>query len=266
MAEIDEYSLRTYREEDERDVILLFNKAYEDFAGFVRRTDEYWRWCILSRPNLSAEGIAIVTHADKVVGYAAVEKSGNILEFCHDPDYDGKEIVSMLLQWCLDYASFQGSNSVSLNAPIQDNVVRRACMELEFTEEPFPTLFLKVQNLPQLLKEILSQGKIFEDNIEETVFFSLRNSPSWCPSHVSLRIQKGTATIEMGKTANPTITIETDLSTISTCIFGSTQRLYRAIMERQLKIRPFRKIMKVAGIFSVLRLRKPWFIPGADYG
>lgn len=266
MTEIAEYSLRTYREEDEKDIILLLNKAYEHFAGFVHRTREYWRWCILSRPNLSTEGLAIVTQLDEIVGYAAVEKSGNILEFCYDPDCNGKKIVSILLSWCLDYASRQGSSSVSLNAPVQDSIVRQVCEELEFTEEPFPALFLKVLDLSQLLERIFSQEKESRNDFEETVLFNLRNAPSWCPSQVSLRIQKGTATILTERTANPTITIETDLSTISACIFGSTQRLYKAIVERQLKISPFSKIVKAANLFSMLRLRNPWFIPGADYG
>jgi len=262
----NEYCIRTYIQGDENDLILLFNKAYDHFAGLVPRTLEYWKWCILSRPNLSEEGIAVVVNADKIVGYAAVDKSGNILELCYDPDHGRKKIVSMLLTWCIDYVRFQGGNSVSLNAPVQDGIIRQACKESEFTEEPFPTLFLKVQDLPQLLKKIVGQENRLKRDFQETVVFSLRKVPSSCPNHVVLQIQNGTAIVLMDDEAKPTIKIEVDLSTISECVFGSRRRLYKAILDGRLKVRPLRKVIKAMKILSLLQLRNPWYIPGADFG
>jgi len=74
-----EHRLRTYRRGDGEALISLFNRVYENFAGFVPRTLEYWSWCVLSHPDLSEEGIVVAINAGRVVGYAAIERSGNVV-------------------------------------------------------------------------------------------------------------------------------------------------------------------------------------------
>jgi len=264
------YNLRTYRQGDEVDLIFLFNKVYGYCAGFVPRTLEYWRWCIQSRPAFSEEGIAVVTNADKAVGYAVVEKGGNILEFCYDPNYEGKTIVSMLLRWCIDYVRGQGGNSISLDAPVQDDLVRQVCQELEFTEDSFEravgTLFLRVLDIPELLRKIVAEKKKVKEDFDETISINLGKAPSWCDDYVIMRIREGEMTVLKEKIGTPTIRIDADISTISSCIFGSTRRLYGAIMKRRLKVHPFRKVPRAVKIFSLLQLKNPLYIPRADYG
>lgn len=265
IQETDEYYLRTYRQGDEKDIILLFNKVYERFAGFVPRTLEYWRWCILSRPGISEEGIVVALDAGRVVGYSAVERSGNILEFCYDPNHDGKTVVSMLLDWCVDYVKSQGSGSVSLNVPAQDDLIRQVCREWGFTEEPFHALFLRVFDFTQLLRKIVDQKGELKQHFDETILIKLRKVPSWCDSHVVVRVQAGKMAVLTEKLGRPTIRIDSDISTLSSCIFGSTG-IYRAIVKGQLKVRPFWKIRRAVKLFSLLQLRDPWYVPAADYG
>ena len=261
-----ECSLRTYRQGDEKDLILLFNKAYEHFAGFVPRTLKYWRWCILSHPGISEEGILVAHDSNRVVGYAAVERSGNILEFCYDPNYERKTIVSKLLCWCVDYAKSQGANSVSLNAPVQDDIVRQVCEESEFTEKPFPSLFLRVLDIPYVFRRIVNQ-KTVEKGFNEAILINLRRFPSWCAQHVAILVQDGDVTVSSDKLKYPTIKIDADISIVSLCIFGSTRTLYKAILRRRLRIRPLRKILRAVKILSLFQLNNPsWFVPGADYG
>lgn len=266
MIEPSEYSLRTYVQGDEKAIIPLFNRAYESFAGIVPRTLEYWKWCVLSRPDLDEKGIFLIAFADRIVGYAAVTKTGTILEFCYDPDYDGRKIASMLLRKSVDYVKHHGGDSISLNAPIQDSIIRQVCREMEFTAEPFPTLFLKVQDLPKLLERIYAREKKVNLEAEETVLFRLKDVPSWCPKQVTLRIRKEEASVFSQIMGKPTIIVETDLSTISASILGSGRRLYIAAIKGQLKVHPLRKIRKALKILSSLRLRNPWYVPGADYG
>ena len=265
MSETDGYCIRTYRQGDETELTALFNDVYRDYAGFVPRTVEYWKWSILLRPDLSREGIAVVVNADQVVGYATVEKSGNVLEFCYDPNHDGKTVVSMLLDWCIDYVKSQGGSSVSLNVPAQDNPIRQVCRELGFTEEPFSSLFLRVLDFPQLLRKIVDQKGGLKQHFDETVLINIASVPSWCDNHVFLRVQGGKMTVLTEKIGRPTIRVDLDISTFSSCIFGSTGT-YRAILKGQLKVRPFWKIRRAAKLFSLLRLRDPWYVPGADYG
>lgn len=266
VKESKEYNLRTYRKEDEKDIISLFNKAYGHLAGFVPRTLEYWRWCILSRPDLSEEGIVLAVDTSRVVGYAAVERSGKILEFCCDPNCEGKTVVSELLHWCIDYAEDQGAGSASLNAPVQDEIVRQVCEELGFTEEPSPSLFLRVLDIAYVFDKILDQKKV-KKGLDEAILINLRKFPSWCLQHVTILVQDGNMTISTEKLGHPTIEIEADISTISKCIFGSRRTLYRAILKRRLKIRPLRKILRAVKILSLFQLKNPpLYIPIADYG
>jgi len=261
-----EYNLRTYQPGDEKDLIPLFNNSYENFAGFVPRTLEYWRWCILSRPGLSEEGIVVALDAGRVVGYAAVESSGNILEFCYDPGCDGKAVVSKLLGWCLSYTEDQGAGSITLNAPLQDNFIHQACKELGFTEKPFPSMFLRILDLPYLLRKILDQKKV-EQRINEAILVTLKKFPSWCAEHVAILVQDGDVTVSTERLEHPTVKIEADISTISSCIFGSKRTLYKATLEGRLKIRPLRKVARAVKVLSWFQLKDTqWFVPGADYG
>jgi hypothetical protein len=259
-----EYSLRSYSEGDENEIVPLFNKAYQHFAGFTPRTIDYWKWCIPSRPNVENEGIVVVTRSKKIVGYAAMETTGSILEFCYNPNRDRKEIVSMLLTWCIDYARHRGAASISLAAPVQDDIIGQMCKELDFTVEPFPALFLKVQDLHQILEKICNQKVKFERRLRETILFDLKETPSSRASNVTLRIEKGMTTVGT-EDLKPTIVLESDLSTISACIFGS-RRLYSAILKRHLRVQPWFKIPKAVKILSQLCLTDPWYVPGADFG
>lgn len=262
------YNLRTYRLGDEAELTSLFSKVYGYFIGFVPRTLEYWKWCIQLRPNLEKEGIAVVTKVNNIVGYAAIEKLGNILELCYDPSYEGKTIVTMLLNWCVEYVNRHGGNSIILNAPVQDDIARRVCQELGFSEQPFTyavgTLFFRVTDFPQLLRKIVREKEKVEKGIDETILIKLRKVPFWCDDHVILRVREGRIAVLEEKTEKPTINIDADVSTISLCIFGSHRKLYEEILKRQLKIRPFWKIPGAVKIFSCLQIRSPWYIPRAD--
>jgi hypothetical protein len=264
--ETEEYHLRTYQQGDEKDLILLFNRFYEPFAGFVPRTLKYWTWCILSRPGLSEEGIVVALEAERVVGYAAVENSGNVLEFCYDPSCSGKTIVLKLLAWCLHYTQDQGASAMTFNAPVQDKLIRQVCKELGFTEEPFPSLFLRVIDLPHILSAISKQKNV-EKGLKEAILINLRKFPPWCVKQVAILVQDGEVIVSTEKLEHPTIEIEADISTISSCVFGSKRTLYKTALEGRLRIRPLRKILRALKILSVFQLKNPpWFVPGADYG
>lgn len=265
MPETDGFHIRTYREGDEKELSVLFNDAYQHYAGFAPRTVEYWKWSILSRPNLSREGIAVVVNVDQVVGYAAVDKLGNILEFCYDLNYDSKTIVSMLLDWCIDYVKSEGGSSISLNVPAEDDLLRQVCRELGLTEDPFHSLFLRVFDFPQLFGKIVDQRGKLEEHFDETVLINLRKVPFWCDNYVVIRVQTGKTILSTEKVETPTIRIDADISTLSSCIFGSTG-ICRAIVKGQLKVRPFWKIPRAVKLFSMFQLKDPWYVPRADYG
>lgn len=268
ISETSQYYLRTYRYGDEESLISLFNRIYRNFIGFVPRTIEYWKWCVLSRPNLEEKGIVIVTNGDKIVGYAAVDKLGNILEFCCDLVPKRRKVVEMLLGWCVEYTQRHGGNAISLNAPAQDDVVRQVCQELGFGELPFEfsvgALFLRTTNFPQLLREIVNQKRKIIEGVNETILINLRKVPQWCDDHVKMQIREGRITFLKEIAERPSITIDADVSTISSTIFGSNGKLLGMILKGRLKIRPFWKIPRAVKIFSWLQIRRPWYLPIAD--
>ncbi len=261
------HTLHAYRARDEEDLISLFNRVHEGLIGFVPRTLEYWRWCVLSRPDMSEEGVVVATHSGQIVGYAAVEKSGDILEFCHDSSYGTRTLVSDLLDWCVNYAQEQGANSVSLNAPVQDSVIRQACNEAGFTEEPFPSLFLRVLDLKAILSHNVGQLTDEKKSLDEAILINLRNFPLWCAQHLAILARCGEIVVSTEKLTQPTIEIDVDISTISSCIFGSKKTLYRAVLDRRLTVRPLRKLFKALKVLSWLQLQKgAWYVPKADFG
>ena len=270
ISESSQYCLRTYLCGDEESLVSLFNKIYENFIGFVPRTTEYWKWCVLSRPNLEEKGIVVVTNGDKIVGYAAVDKLGNILEFCCDLVPERREVVEMLLCWCVEYTQRHGGNAVSLNAPAQDEVVRQVCRELGFGELPFEfsvgALFLRAADFPQLLREIANQKKKIIEAVNETILISLRKVPQWCDDHVTMQVREGRITFLKEAAERPSISIDGDVSTFSSAIFGSRGKLLGLILKGRLKIRPFWKIPMAVKIFSWLQIRSPWYLPRADLG
>jgi hypothetical protein len=261
--ETKEYSLRTYRQGDEMDLVLLFNKVYENFAGFVPRTIDYWKWCIRSRPGVTDESIVVVSSSDKIIGYAAVAIPGGILEFCYDSTYDGRKIVLMLLNWCIDFVTRQGGSLLGLNVPAQDRLVRQVSRELGFTEELFYPLFLRVFDFPRLFKGIVAQISELKEDFDETVLINIARVPSWCDNHVVIRVKEGKMSVMTAEIKTPTITIDSDMSALSSCIFGSTG-IFKEVLKGRLKIRPFWKIPMAIKLFSLLQLKAPWYVPKAD--
>jgi len=242
----------------------LFNRIYKDFAGFVPRTPEYWVWCCLNRPDVNEESVVIVNNGEKIVGYAVVGKSGNVWELCYDPMYNGKTIVSKLLNWALDYLRKVGSDSVVLDAPVKDNVVREICQELDFVETTPAPMFVSVMDFPNLICEILRSRKEMLD-INGVFRFRLKDCPSWCKDSFCIHVGENEASVKEEVVDNPEIVIDADMSTLFSCILG-TENLFKAIITSKVHLHPFWKIRKFLKLFSLLRIKHPWFKPRADFG
>jgi len=266
--EAQEYQVRTFRPGDETEVVGLFNKVHERFAGFVPRTPEFWDWCFRARPDVMPEGIPIIEYRDRIVGYAVVGKRGDIWEFCYDPSSDGKIVVSTLLRWVMRYANDNGSNSVRLNAPSDDWLLREVCDDLGFTELPARfSLVVSVIDLPRLIREIANHNAKARDgrNRQHEVFlFRLRNAPPWHSNLLTISLGEEILVHE-GETGARDVSVTTDIPTVMSCIFG-VMRASNAIVSRRLKVQPVWKVPRVLDLFSLLRLEDPWYVPGGDFG
>lgn len=257
-----EYTARTYKQGDEAALVTLFNIEQADLVGFTPRTVEYWRWCCLKRPDVNEKSILIVEKENKTVGYVVVGKSGNIWELCYDSFHDAKTIVSILLTWAVDYAMRVGSNSVILNAYVEDQLVREVCKDMDFAESLPEPMFLSVLDLPQLIREVL-QTKSQSMDKNEVFWFSLKNCPPWCVSSFGVRLEGEQVTILQEPGLVSKITIETEMSTLVALIFGK-EDLMTDILASKLHFYPFWKIFEVRNLFTLLQTKMPWFNPRAD--
>ena len=262
---INRYQTRTYKEGDETELAEIFNRVYQQYAGFVPRTAEYWRWSCINRPDVEAEGILIVIDKGKIIGYAVVAKSGNIWELCYDPAYDGKAVISTILEWSTEYVENAGGDSVVFNAPMDDHLLREVCSEFGFAEKPPPCLFLNVLDFPQFIHEILrlKQEKLKDYN--EELLIKIKNSHGFYDKKISIKIENGTITVNKKTDDSSCVIIESDVSTIVSCILG-TRGLLKAFFGSNIKVKPFWKTFKILKLFSLLKIKDPWFSPGTDYG
>lgn len=261
-----EYRVRTYRDGDDIKLISLFNEAYKGYAGFVPRTVEYWRWCCKNRPGVSAESVVIACYEQKIVGYAVVGESGNIWELCYDTDFDVKLIVSKLLRWSLDYIQRTGGDHVELSAPLDDQNLREVCRELGFAEQPLPSMTISILDFPQLIKEIINSKKEIPAALYNEMFmFRLKNAPSWMSDCFTIQIQRDKISVTEGKCYIPSVTVDTDVPTLTSCVFG-TAKIFKMILIRRIRVRPLWKSPKVLKFLSMLSLKDPWYIPEGDIG
>ena len=261
-GDLKEYRIRTFMQGDEIELVHLFNRIYEDFAGFVPRTPEYWVWCCLSRPDVNEESVVIVNKEEEIVGYAVVGKSGNVWELCYDPMYNGKIIVSNLLNWALNYLEKVGSDSVILDAPVKDDVVREVCQELDFAETmPFP-MFMSVLDFPKFICEILRSRKEMLD-IDGVFWFRLNGCPRWSNDNFRIQIRENEVSVVEGMVESPEIVIDADMSLLISCILG-IENILKAVITSKVHFRPFRKVRKFLKLFSLLQIKYPWCRPRAD--
>jgi hypothetical protein len=259
----NQFQARNFQPGDELSIVNLFNRQYNKLAGFVPRTVEYWTWCCLKRPDVDENGILVIKKNEETLGYVVVGKSGNVWELCYDQQYDGKAIVSTLLNWAIDYSKSKGIDSLAINAYTKDNLVREVCRELDFAQSPPEPMYLSVLDLPELICYIIKVKKL-DLNDESVFWFNLQNCPSWCLKSFGIKIEKNTVTI-LKDPVDPKITIDVDTETLLVLLFRN-KSVSKSIITSKVHFNPFWKILKVNYFLSNLQLKSPWFIPRADMG
>lgn len=258
------YTIRQYEEGDENEFVRLFNEAYGEYAGFVPRTPEYWRWCCFDRPDVDRKGILVVEKSGKIVAYTVVGKSGNIWELCADDDNNRRGIVSLILKSAVEYLMKTGAYSVTLNVPSEDVEVRKTCKELGFREDRPIAMFVSILDLKGLIELLINSNKKTFANFNEDVMIVLENAPIWAERNIIIRTRKGQVQVTADE-GESDIVVETDIWTLSSTLFGTFTPI-RVLMNRKLRIRPFWKIFTLMRFFLRLRMRAPWFFPMSDLG
>jgi hypothetical protein len=265
MAQQADFYIRTFQDGDEEGIIRVFEECYGEYAGYVLRTPEYWRWCCLERPDVERSGVFVaVRRSDEgVLGYAVAGKSGNIWEFGYDRGNSGRELVELLLKSATDYLEAVGASLVSLQVPAKDRVISAACANLGLAETKSSEIFVSVLDFQSLLFLVSDQQEGLEE-LDEAVEVVLRDAPEWMARSVKIRVRNGQVSpLEKGQ--KPTILVETDVSTLSSMLFGEVGPFW-VWLRFSVRVKPFWKISRFLRLFSALRVRQPWFVPLSDYG
>jgi hypothetical protein len=257
-----DFTTRTFTDGDESAIVELFNSTFRDYAGYVPRTVEYWKWACLQRPDVTTDGIILVCKDNKIVGYAVLGKTGNIWEFCYDKTEKAERIVTELLTYAIDYLERAKAESILLNYPIKDGVVKKVCKKLGLAESPSEYMSISVLDFPRLVNDILTD-KVKERKINGTILFNLHRSSLF--NSFSANIQNGKVSLKQDILAKPEITFDIDAETLLLFILGKINGP-KALISSKIHIKPLWKIRKALKILSLLKNDSPWYMPRADIG
>jgi len=261
------YSVRTFMDGDEIAIVQLFENAYGNYGGYTIKTPEDWRWCCLQRPDVERKGILVALDkgSREIVGYVVAGKSGYLWELSYDPQHDGEQIVSLLLDKATTYIEAAGASSVNFNAPRKDAIIKRASKKLGFADSEPPQMFLSVLNMQRIIS-LLANNKANEltTRYNETILIKIKDAPFWVGDTIFMQINQ--VGITVGDEAQAyTTQLQTDYITLSSILFGNTSP-FNAFIRAKLKIKPLSKTLTVLKLLSNLQIKTEWTYPLSDYG
>ena len=263
-----EYLIRSFEEGDELSIVKLFDKAYQNYGGYTRKTPENWRWCCLQRPDVEKEGILLASSRDNndIVGYVVIGRSGSLWEIAYDCDSNGKEITTLLLKQATAYLEKFGASSVNFAFPMKDSIMKEVCKELGFTSSLPPKMFVSILSLSNLLSLLANHTAEQLIKINESILITVTDSPSWIKSPILIQINYGKVTVK-DQTIDPLPSIQlcTDYFTLAAILFGNRSAL-NAFFHSSLKIRPFSKIFTLLKLLSQMQIKDDWTFQLSDYG
>jgi hypothetical protein len=265
--ETEEYATRTFEEGDETAVIKLLEKAYKNYGGYSRQTPESWRWCCLERPDVEKKGIIVALDQKngKVVGYVVAGKSGNLWEIAYDPEEDGREIVSLLLDNAMAYLENAGASSINFNAPREDQIIKEVCTERGFALGLTPQMFLSILTFEALIGLLAKDNESeLKSKYHETILIKTRDAPFWIKDTILLQVNRDGVKIDAASQSS-SIRVEADYVTLSSLILRNISP-FRAYVSSRLKIEPFRKVPTALKLLSCFRVGPKWSYQLSEYG
>lgn len=260
MVSLAEYAVRCYEKGDEKEIVRLFNQVYGAYGGFVPRTEEYWRWCCLLRPDVTEDGILLVREEEtkRLCGYAVVGLNGDVWEFCAGDDRG--RVASTLLAGIIKYLESAGVSSVRINVP--DEVVLDRVLEEEgFARIRLERMFVSTLSPRALLSALVGKKEL---QFNEEIAFEFQDAPPGV-ENVSVRIHGGMITISDGLSESATVVVKCRFLVLLSVLFGVSS-LRRAFLAGRIHVKPFWKASEVLRFLNFARLRSPWFWPLGDYG
>ena len=259
------YTVRNFVNGDEKRIVELFNRVFENFSGYVPRTVEYWRWCCLERLDVRRDGIFLIFNEENgaLEGYAVVGLSGNIWEFCCVPSLD---VALLLLDEAIRYLEDMGVSAVNVNVPESCDVLNEACRKAGFARVDVHKMFVGVLSFSKLLSILIEDRKNFLcGKFKEKFCIMIRDAPFWIEKTLSVDINRDGVNVFEGSVDSPTAFVKTDVKTLSSILFGIMNPMH-AVLRFKMGVKPFWKIPRFVEFLDSVRLRDAWFWPLGDFG
>ena len=267
-------SVRAYRDGDEHSLVELWESAHEDLGGYVPKSPEYWKWCVIQRPSVNPQDILLLEHDKRLFAYAVLARkldvegySGTVLEFAVGSwlsEKDRRLVAARLISELENRSRQRGDELLNLTVPAQDGAVAKALEKAGFRAESTDVFQLVIVDLVLLLNQILGQRK---PGLTARQFPSFRIALQpgfyrYCP-YESVRIDLGAEPIVEASVSSADHTVYTDLSTLTDLIFRR-DHFDRLLAAGKIKIDSVNGVEHGRELFQMLTLKSEWFLPPVD--
>jgi hypothetical protein len=263
--------LRAFRPGDEDPIVALSNRCLAPYAGWVPRTVEYWRWSTLTRPGVEPTDILLLETAGKLVGYTALGRDGNVLDFCVDPDQPARgrrTLIKQLIVALEAHARARRYDSLTFSEPATDRLVDGALRASGYVVEQSQFFSLGVLNPLHLLQQILlaRQSRLATLGVRS---FVLELMPGRYPFLLNTRLlvqldaELPIRDISDAAEYPGESVIRMDLCVLTDLIFCGVG-VDSLLQQSQLDIRPAASMADARKLLDVIAIRAPWHVPRSD--
>jgi hypothetical protein len=265
---------RCYQPGDESILVTLWESAYARFGGYVPKTPDYWKWCVVERPGVETEDIIILEHKKRIVAYAVLAQNtgtngntGTILEFAVEPSLPVKSrrfITGRLVTEIEQRSRSRGDDLLDLTVPNDDVTTVNVLEQAGYRSEALDIFQLVIVDLVLLLRIILDQHiKSMPPGIESS--FRLALQPGYyryCP-YQSVHIRLWPTLVIEDSESDADYKIYTDMSVISDIIFRRSD-FDCALGNKKIRIEPQDGTDAVRSLFELFTINSEWYLPTVD--
>lgn len=229
----------------------LFNRVHAGLAGPAVRTAADLAWRCRRQPGCSDEGAILVeTTSGKLLGYAFVKDSGDILELVVAPEGPRGRVTSALITACEARAEAAGAERIRVNVPIIDEEVADALAAVGLAPSRAAGRFYVSTMDPGRLTQILA-SELGEGMWSRPVEIVLSDPLPWQPARSVVGSNESSD-------RGPTLSMECRQRTLNQLLLRGASP-WAALMLGRLRIRPVGKTVAGIRLLKRIQIQAPWF-------
>lgn len=261
--------IRTYSPKDVSALVELSNLCLAPYAGWVKRTPEYWQWSIMARPGVEPEDVLIMELDGQIVGFGALGPQGDVLDFgVHPLTSERPKRVAQLVCALEARARARNLDAIAFSLPITDTATDQSLRECGYVVERNRFLGMGILNPQTLIKEVLSArlenlARLREKLIVLTL--AAGQDPFLLMSRLLIRVNGGIEVddISDADTYPQACVIATDLSALTELILGAGS-LSDLIRQGRIRIEAASYRDDALTLLEALIIQAEWYVPYSD--